>query len=116
MQYPLTKTVFVVIQIITQYYRVYCENSFSPKYAHLWLFIADLLFIGGALGATIKFFQRLKTEIDHVHRGPAKVYSFIGIVAFQIIQGVRVPSSVFQLPQDTDRWTDHIPPAERQAL
>lgn len=88
MQYPLTKLVFVVIQIVTQYYRVYCESSWSPKYAHIWLFIADILFIGGALGATIKFFRRLKTEISPVHRGVAKVYSFIGIVAFQILQGV----------------------------
>ncbi|KAK5127961.1 hypothetical protein LTR85_005078 [Meristemomyces frigidus] len=88
MQYPLTKSVFVVVQIITQQFHVYCESSWSPKYAHVWLLIADILFIGGALGATVKFYQRMKTEVNTVHRCQAKVYSFIGIVAFQILQGI----------------------------
>jgi len=89
LQYPLTKTVFVIIQIITQYAGVYCENSMSPKYAHLWLFLADLLFIGGAFGATIQFFRRLINEIDPVHKPRAKVISFVGIMIFQLLQGVR---------------------------
>jgi len=33
LQYPLTKTTFTIIQITTQYFHIYCENSFSPKYA-----------------------------------------------------------------------------------
>ena len=90
MQYPLSKTVFTVIQIITQYYHVYCENSFSPKYAHLWLTITDYVLIGGALGATIKFIQRMGKgkAIAKEHKGRAKVFSFIGILIFQILQGV----------------------------
>lgn len=24
------------VDIVTQYYHVYCENSYSPKYAHIW--------------------------------------------------------------------------------
>lgn len=79
-----------MIQIITQYFGVYCENSFSPKYAHLWLFLADLLFIGGAIGAVIKFFRRMGKEkaIDLIHKPRAKIWSFIGILIFQIVQGV----------------------------
>ena len=88
MQYPLSKLVFVVIQIVTQYYGVYCENSFSPKYAHLWLFLADILLIGGALGAAVRFARRMRTEITPEHRRRPKVISFIGIIAFQIIQGI----------------------------
>ncbi|KYG47210.1 hypothetical protein M433DRAFT_86145, partial [Acidomyces richmondensis BFW] len=86
LQYPLTKTVFVTIQIITQYFGVYCENSMSPKHAHLWLFLADLLFIGGAFGATIQFVRRLIKEIDPVHKARAKIFSFVGIMAFQLLQ------------------------------
>ena len=90
MQYPLSKTIFTIIQIITQYYRVYCENSYAIKYAHLWLTLADFLLIGGALGATIKFIQRMGKEgaIAKEHKGRAKVFSFIGILLFQLIQGV----------------------------
>ncbi|KAK4561800.1 hypothetical protein LTR86_004479 [Recurvomyces mirabilis] len=89
-QYPLSKLVFVVIQIVTQYYHVYCENSFSPKYAHLWLTIADFLFVGGALGAAIKFVQRMgKAKAFNINQKVrAKVYSYIGILVFQMLQDI----------------------------
>ncbi|KAK0996964.1 hypothetical protein LTR54_010041 [Friedmanniomyces endolithicus] len=90
-QYPLTKTIFTIIQITTQYFHVYCENSFSPKYAHIWLTLADFLFIGGALGATIKFFQRMGAKehaIDRNHGAKAKIWCFIGILIFQMLQDV----------------------------
>ncbi|KAK0248126.1 hypothetical protein LTR91_014958 [Friedmanniomyces endolithicus] len=89
LQYPLTKTIFTIIQITTQFFHVYCENSFSPKYAHIWLTIADFLFIGGALGATIKFFQRMGAKehaIDRGHGAKAKIWAFIGILIFQMLQ------------------------------
>ncbi|KAL9095376.1 MAG: hypothetical protein Q9165_002247 [Trypethelium subeluteriae] len=88
LQYPLTKTIITVIQIITQYYGVYCENSFSPKYAHLWLTLIDVLFVGGALGATVRFYRRLAKDIDPVHKGRPKFFSYIGIIAFQVLQGI----------------------------
>lgn len=86
MAYPVLKTVLVVIQIITQYFGVYCENSFSPKHAHLYLTLVDYIFVGGALGATIQFFRRLRTECAPIHKPRAKIFSFLGIVVFQIIQ------------------------------
>ncbi|KAI9661225.1 MAG: hypothetical protein M1821_009552 [Bathelium mastoideum] len=88
LQYPLTKTIITVIQIITQFYGVYCENSFSPKFAHLWLTLIDYLFVGGALGATISFYRRLAPEVDPSHKGKPKFFSFIGIIIFQVLQGL----------------------------
>ena len=88
LQYPLSKTLFVIVQIVTQYFQDYCEGSWSPKHAHLYLFIVDILLIGGALGATIRFFRRLVNECGSHHKPRAKVISFIGIVAFQFIQNV----------------------------
>lgn len=107
-----------MIQIITQYYGVYCENSMSPKYAHLWLFLADLLFIGGAFGATMAFYRRLAKEIGPTHKAKAKVISFVGIVAFQIIQGVSLYSSRSNAERN-DKLTRRIvglPPHERKTL
>lgn len=54
LQYPLTKLVVTVIQIVTQYFDVYCENSFSPKHARIWLFVADLLFVSVTAPLTIE--------------------------------------------------------------
>jgi hypothetical protein len=87
-QYPLLKTIIIVIQIVTQYYNDFCESSFSPKHAHLYLTLADYLFVGGALGATIGFYRRLRNESAPIHKPKAKIISFIGIIIFQIIQGV----------------------------
>lgn len=36
-QYPLTKTISAGIEIGTQAADVYCPNSLSPKYAHIWV-------------------------------------------------------------------------------
>jgi len=36
-QYPLTKTIAAGVQIATQAADVYCPNSLSPKYAHIWV-------------------------------------------------------------------------------
>ena len=106
--YPLLKTIIISIQIVTQYYNEcvyktwfflrhdanllfvfsFCESSFSPKHAHLYLLIADYLFVGGALGATIRFYRRLRHDCAPIHKPGAKIYSFIGIVIFQLIQNV----------------------------
>jgi hypothetical protein len=86
--YPLLKTVIIVIQIITQYYGDFCESSFSPKHAHLYLLLADYLFVGGALGATIRFYRRLRYDCAPIHKPAAKIFSFIGIVIFQLVQNV----------------------------
>jgi hypothetical protein len=86
--YPLLKTIIIIIQIVTQYYGDFCESSFSPKHAHLYLLLADYLFVGGALGATIRFYRRLRTDVAPIHKPKAKIFSFIGIVIFQLIQGV----------------------------
>ncbi|KAK5701279.1 hypothetical protein LTR17_022736 [Elasticomyces elasticus] len=91
LQYPLSKTVLVVIQIVTQIEHVYCENSFSPKYAHLYLTLVDYFFVGGALGAAIKFYQRMgrKEKAISIDRGSkAKIWSFLGVLVFQILQDI----------------------------
>jgi hypothetical protein len=93
-QYPLITLVFSVIEITTQYYGEYCSNSFSPKHAHLWLFLAGIFIVAGALEATGAFARRMKTEMSGKHHERAKIYSFLGIIFFQIIQGVSVSQTV----------------------
>lgn len=88
LQYPLFKTILIIIEIITQYFGVYCENSFSFKHARLWLTLADYIFVGGATGAVIKFYLRVKPECAPIHRAGAKIWTFLGILFFQIIQDV----------------------------
>lgn len=86
--YPVLKTILITVEIITQYFDDYCESSWSPKHAHLYLTIADYLFIGGATGAMYKFYSRVRKECAPVHRPRPKIFSFFGILFFQMIQDV----------------------------
>lgn len=86
--------IFTIIEIVTQYYGEYCSNSFSPNHAHLWLFLAGILIVAGALEATGAFAKRMKSEMTGTHKERAKIYSFLGIIFFQIIQGVSVPHRI----------------------
>ena len=95
--YPVLKTVLVIVQIITQYFGVYCENSFSPHHAHLYLTIIDYLFVGGALGATIRFFRRMVKEISPVHKPRPKIWSFLGIFSLSDHTGSDLPYSCVYL-------------------
>lgn len=87
-QYPLITLIFTIIEIVTQYYGKYCSNSFAPKHAHLWLFLAGILIVAGALAATGEFAKRMQNEMDGTHKESAKIWSFLGIIFFQIIQGI----------------------------
>lgn len=49
LQYPLLKSILIMLQIITQYFGDFCESSFSIHHAHLWLTLADLLFVSASL-------------------------------------------------------------------
>ncbi|KAF2766076.1 hypothetical protein EJ03DRAFT_338636 [Teratosphaeria nubilosa] len=88
LQFPLTKLVLIVIQIVTQYYHVFCENSMSPKHAHLWIFLFDIFFVGGAFEGVTSFAKRMGKEgaISASHRARGRILTLLGIVIFQVLQ------------------------------
>ncbi|KAF2811324.1 uncharacterized protein BDZ99DRAFT_461417 [Mytilinidion resinicola] len=85
-QYPFTKTISCIIEIATQAANKYCMNSLSPKYAHIWLLLADTFLIGGAISAVFRFYGRFKKEFDPKHHALAKLVCFKGVVFFQFFQ------------------------------
>lgn len=93
------KTVIILIQIITQYFGDFCESSWSFQHAHLYLTIFDYLFVGGALGATITFARRVGKEIAPIHKPRAKIWSFLGILIFQLIQNVSTHGAILTTVQ-----------------
>ncbi|KAF2488685.1 hypothetical protein BU16DRAFT_497207 [Lophium mytilinum] len=85
-QYPLMKTIFCIIEIATQAANKYCMNTLSPKYAHIWLLLADNILISLAISSVLRFFGRFKKEMDPKHHALAKLLCFKGIVFFQFFQ------------------------------
>ena len=110
------KTVLIFIQIITQYTGDFCESSWSFQHAHLYLTIFDIVFVGGALGATIRFARRVGSEVAPVHKPRAKIWCFLGIVVFQLFQNVSSIRPVQGHCEDTNLTLDNLPPPEREAL
>ncbi|OCL13952.1 hypothetical protein AOQ84DRAFT_331864 [Glonium stellatum] len=88
LQFPLTKTLSCIVEISTQAAGVFCANSLSPRYAHIWLLLIDMFIIGGAVSAVIKFYIRLKKEINPKHHPLAKLLAFKGVVFFQFFQEI----------------------------
>ncbi|KAK3067571.1 hypothetical protein LTR53_015492 [Teratosphaeriaceae sp. CCFEE 6253] len=75
-----------------------CGFSIFCVFASRWWLLASVglltsssSFVGGALGACIKFYQRMGTKeqkIDRAHGAKGKIWSFIGILLFQILQDI----------------------------
>ncbi|KAL7932095.1 organic solute transporter Ostalpha domain-containing protein [Trichoderma chlorosporum] len=87
-QYPVTKTLSAVVEIATQAGGVYCVNSLSPKYAHIWLLLIDIFIIGGALSAVFKLYRRCRSDFKETNRAFGKLITFKGIVLLQFLQQI----------------------------
>ncbi|KAK5048174.1 hypothetical protein LTR84_005844 [Exophiala bonariae] len=87
-QYPFTKTIATGVQIGTQAADIYCPNSLSPKYAHIWLMLVELLVIGGAIGGVFGFYGRLKPEFNPKYHPLGKLVCFKGIVILLFLQDI----------------------------
>ncbi|KAF2792802.1 hypothetical protein K505DRAFT_223449, partial [Melanomma pulvis-pyrius CBS 109.77] len=88
LQFPLMKALLTIAEIGTQAGNVYCANSLSPDYAHLWLLLIDIFILGPALTALFKFYGRLKPVFPRKHHALAKLVAFKGIVIFQFLLDV----------------------------
>ena len=82
------KLILTIIEISTQAANVYCTNSLSPKYAHLWVMLIDIFIIGGALTALFRFYGRLKPEFAPKHHALGKLVAFKGMVIFQFFMDI----------------------------
>ncbi|UKZ46730.1 hypothetical protein TrVGV298_000939 [Trichoderma virens] len=87
-QFPVTKTLSAAVEIATQAEGVYCINSLSPKYAHLWLLLIDIFIIGGALSAVFKLYRRCRSDFKRTNRAFGKLITFKGIVLLQFLQQI----------------------------
>jgi hypothetical protein len=82
------KLILTIIEISTQAANVYCTNSLSPKYAHLWVMLIDIFIVGGALTALFRFYGRLRPEFAPEHRALGKLVAFKGMVIFQFFMDI----------------------------
>ncbi|KAK5169024.1 uncharacterized protein LTR77_006333 [Saxophila tyrrhenica] len=84
-QYVIVEVLCVGVQEATQAAGVFCMNSLSPQFTHLWIEIIESISIGACVLAIVKFYQRMKTTMK-AKRGLSKIAMFKGIVFIRFVQ------------------------------
>ena len=99
------KFILTIIEISTQAANVYCSNSLSPIYAHLWVMLIDTFIVGGALTALFRFYGRLKPKFASKHRALGKLVTLKGTVLFQFFTDIIFGSLNGKLFRPSERIT-----------
>lgn len=87
--YVVIDIVTTFVEEITQVIGDYCETSFSPKYAHVWVFVIQNVSIGWAINAIIRYYIRMKKEPEFAaHKPGLKLLSFKLIVGINFFQDI----------------------------
>ncbi|KAK6503193.1 hypothetical protein TWF481_008223 [Arthrobotrys musiformis] len=63
-QYCAIRVVSTFVALATQWYGLYCEESWSPVFAHFWVTIIIIIMISIALYVLVAFYTALKEELD----------------------------------------------------
>lgn len=92
-QYPILEFIAVVICEVTEAQGVYCVQSLSPHFGHLWVQILSCIGVMVCLLALIRFYGRMKKQIK-VRRGLAKLVCIKLIVFLRFVQSVCTQISV----------------------
>ncbi|KAK4944418.1 hypothetical protein LTR10_016092 [Elasticomyces elasticus] len=103
-QYPIIALGVAIATDITQAASVYCLESSSIHYSHLWLEIASNVSISFAIGSVVKFYAALKKDLKH-HKPLAKFLAFKLIIFLTFLQQI-----IFLILRSTHalKETDHL--------
>lgn len=81
--------ILTIVQEITQALGTYCEASFNPKFAHIWVLLITNVALGWAITAIVKFYFRMKSEPEFAEHKPGlKILSFKLIVGINFLQEI----------------------------
>ncbi|KAK5565439.1 hypothetical protein LTR43_009024 [Exophiala xenobiotica] len=86
-QYPIVALLVSIVTDITQAASVYCLESSSIHFAHLWTEVAINISISVAVLSVVKFYTALKKDLKH-HKPLAKLLAFKLIVGLTFLEGI----------------------------
>lgn len=87
--YFIVSIIMAIVELITQAAKIYCEWSFSPKFAHFWVVIIQNVVLPVGVLAVVQFYIRMNME-PHVksHHPTLKILAFKGILLLNFLQAV----------------------------
>jgi hypothetical protein len=83
-QFPVIAILVGVVTDITEKLNTYCNASYSPHFAHLWMVILINVSTAAAIMAVLAFYSTLKTKLAP-HRPLSKLIAFKGIIGFTFL-------------------------------
>jgi Organic solute transporter Ostalpha len=94
-QYPVVSLIVAVVTDITEAIGDYCDISFAPHFAHLWMFILSNLSVTVAVTSIFMMYKALRVHLKH-HNPLAKLGAFKLVVGLGFLQGI-----IFSILQST---------------
>ena len=86
-QYCFVRVFFTIVAVLAEAGGVYCEESLSPKYAHVWVQVCEAISVTVAMFCLIQFYIQLKDDLAE-HRPFLKVLCIKLVIFFSFWQTV----------------------------
>lgn len=82
-------TIMTIVELVTEATDHYCEESWSPKYAHIWVEVITTVFLVSAVVTVVTFYIRFHKEPEFsIHKPGLKILSFKLIVFLKFLQSI----------------------------
>src|ERR1700761_3768967 len=62
-QYCFIRVFFTIVSVITQAVHLYCLESLSPAFSHIWVMVFETISISVAMYCLIQFYVQIKDDI-----------------------------------------------------
>ncbi|EAS30589.2 uncharacterized protein CIMG_06068 [Coccidioides immitis RS] len=62
-QYCFIRVAMTIVAVVTQKFHVYCAESLSPAFAHLWVMVIEVICVTVAMYCLIQFYIQLKEDL-----------------------------------------------------
>lgn len=86
-QYCFIRVLFTIVSVLAQIGNVYCEDSLSPAFAHVWVEAFESLSVTVAMFCLIQFYIQLKGDLAE-HRPFLKILCIKLVIFFSFWQTV----------------------------
>ncbi|KAI1178629.1 organic solute transporter Ostalpha-domain-containing protein [Nemania sp. FL0916] len=87
--YFIATIVIKIVQEITQALGRYCQYSFSPAFAHIWVIVISYVALPIGVLAILQFYLRMNTEPHFKARKPTlKILSFKAVILITFVQEI----------------------------
>ncbi|KAI1749863.1 organic solute transporter Ostalpha-domain-containing protein [Xylaria castorea] len=87
--YFITTIIIKIVEEITQAAGKYCQYSFSPAFAHIWVLVISNIALPVGVIAIVQFYVRMNQEPHFKARHPTtKILSFKAVVLLTFVQDI----------------------------